>query len=268
MVNEFPGVSIVTVCRNAENNIDATIKSVLSQTYKNIEYIIIDGVSTDSTLEIINKYKDRISKIISEPDKGVYDAMNKGIKNATGKYIYFLNAGDLFRNCNALKLFNKKSTHKSEVYYSDIILIQNSNKTIKVHYFCDDFLLVNSVCQQAIIYKRSVFDKVGLFNDKLKIVGDWEWEIRACKKKVTIEKLNYIFSKFYYGGISNSSKYVNRHTLERYANIIKYYGIIGMLRLLAFNFNKRVKKSPPFLVFISFLIKKHNHLYLKNSDKR
>ena len=87
-------ISIITVVKNAEKTIENTILSVLNQTYKNIELIIIDGVSTDGTLDIINKYKDKISYFISEPDTGVYNAMNKGIKAATGDIFYFLNAND------------------------------------------------------------------------------------------------------------------------------------------------------------------------------
>src|ERR1043165_3797452 len=84
--------SIVTVCRNAETSIEKTMQSVLHQTHPNLEHIVIAGASTDNTLAIVNKYRDKITKIISEPDTGIYDAMNKGIREATGYYIYFLNA--------------------------------------------------------------------------------------------------------------------------------------------------------------------------------
>lgn len=86
-------VSIITVSFNASKTIEATINSVLSQSYKNVEYIIVDGNSTDNTIKIVNKYKKKISRIISEPDKGLYDAMNKGVKNATGEVIYFFKCG-------------------------------------------------------------------------------------------------------------------------------------------------------------------------------
>ena len=89
-----PKFSIITVTYNAGKVLEDTIQSVIFQTYRNVEYIIVDGGSTDHTLEVANKYSDRISKIISEPDKGLYDAMNKGIRLATGDYLCFLNAGD------------------------------------------------------------------------------------------------------------------------------------------------------------------------------
>lgn len=97
-----PKVTVVTVTFNCENDIENTIQSVINQDYPNIEYIIVDGVSKDNTMNIINKYRDRISKIVCEPDKGVYDAMNKGIKYASGSWINFMNAGDRFSDSQVI----------------------------------------------------------------------------------------------------------------------------------------------------------------------
>ena len=113
-------ISVVTVCYNAADTIEKTMLSVLNQTYHDIEYIIIDGGSTDGTVEIIRKYADRIAYWVSEPDKGIYDAMNKGIKVATGEWINFMNAGDEFVDANVLdKLFFAKtvaSTNSSPAF--------------------------------------------------------------------------------------------------------------------------------------------------------
>ena len=108
-------VSVVTVCLNAVNEIERTMLSVLDQTYTNIEYIVIDGGSTDGTVDIIRKYQDRIAHFISEPDKGLYDAMNKGIDLATGEWINFMNAGD----CNCCSCFTRWARCRVWEYNND-----------------------------------------------------------------------------------------------------------------------------------------------------
>lgn len=97
-----PKISVVTICFNAVEAIERTILSVVNQSYPNIEYIVVDGGSTDGTLDVIEKYKSRIDKLISEPDRGIYDAMNKGVRLGTGDYIQFLNAGDMFHTNSSL----------------------------------------------------------------------------------------------------------------------------------------------------------------------
>ena len=124
MNNNLPRVSIITVCYNAVSAIQRTILSVLSQTYENIEYIIIDGKSTDGTLAIIKKYESRIAFWLSEPDNGIYDAMNKAINNATGEWVLFMNADDEFVDNKVVERFVfVVKTHKNyAVYYGDTIL--------------------------------------------------------------------------------------------------------------------------------------------------
>ena len=118
-------ISVVTVCYNAVNDIEKTIMSVLGQTYKNIEYIIIDGGSIDGTIDIINKYKEHISLFVSEPDKGIYDAMNKGLMKANGQWINFMNAGDTFASNSVISnIFgcNESDLIKYDVIYGDCIV--------------------------------------------------------------------------------------------------------------------------------------------------
>ena len=123
-----PKITIITICYNAEACIERTILSVINQTYPNIEYIIIDGNSTDNTLQIVEKYKDKITKIISEPDKGIYDAMNKGLRITTGDWVNFMNAGDSFYSNDVLgKVFCQDYSGIS-VIWGDAMLIQNGTK--------------------------------------------------------------------------------------------------------------------------------------------
>ncbi len=117
-------ISVVTVCYNAVNVIEKTIQSVINQTYNNIEYIIVDGASTDGTVDIIRKYENYITKWISEPDKGIYDAMNKGIVLAAGDYINFMNAGDCFSNdktCQDVQIAINKDNFVSDIYFGDVL---------------------------------------------------------------------------------------------------------------------------------------------------
>lgn len=122
-------VTIITVCFNCANELEKTIKSVIAQTYSNFEYIIIDGFSTDGTTDIIRKYEDKISLWVSEPDKGIYDAMNKGINYAQGKWINFMNAGDCFVSKDTLNnVFEKRSySEKIKIIYGDVILDKNND---------------------------------------------------------------------------------------------------------------------------------------------
>ena len=116
-MSKHPKISIVTVCYNAEKDIEKTIHSVINQTYDNIEYIVIDGGSNDGTLSMINKYASKIDKIISEPDKGIYDAMNKGITLAKGDWINFMNAGDSYVDADVLKLVSDNINNNCDIIY-------------------------------------------------------------------------------------------------------------------------------------------------------
>lgn len=126
-------ITVITICFNCVDEIEATILSVINQTYDDIEYIIVDGGSTDGTLDIINKYAPKITKIISEPDKGIYDAMNKGVNISTGEWINFMNAGDIFCTKESIKDFFDIAdvTTGNDILYGDAILIYPFGKYYK-----------------------------------------------------------------------------------------------------------------------------------------
>ena len=144
-------ISVVTVCYNAADTIEKTMLSVLNQTYHDIEYIIIDGGSTDGTVEIIRKYADRIAYWVSEPDKGIYDAMNKGIKVATGEYIYFLGADDLLCE-NVFFYIAPLLTRTHTIYYGNVFITY----AIKLYCIIVVFMM-NDYMMWTIDYLRIMF---------------------------------------------------------------------------------------------------------------
>ena len=136
-----PKFSIITVTYNAEAVLEDTIQSVISQTYHHVEYIIVDGASKDSTLSIIDRYRDRITRIVSEPDKGLYDAMNKGIRLATGDYLCFLNAGDSFHEDDTLQQMVRSISGNElpDVLYGETELVDKEGHFIRMRRLAETF---------------------------------------------------------------------------------------------------------------------------------
>lgn len=244
-----PKVSVITVCYNAEEFIENAINSVLNQTYENIEYIIIDGASTDNTVSIINKYKSQIAFFLSEPDNGMYEAMNKGIKTATGDILYFLNSDDVFYDeyivKNVVKMFQRNND--VELIYGPIIIRDptTNESFIKPHdYITKSFFIYNAICQQGIFYKANVFNKCGQFDTTYKIVGDYEWVLRAFYK-YNIKRQYYesIIAIFRNGGMSNSDEFSSLHNIERQKVMKDYFNKFKILKYNFILFSGRVLKK-------------------------
>lgn len=164
---KMPLISIITVVYNAGKQLEETIQSVLGQTYKNIEYIIIDGGSTDGTLNIIKKYERQLAYHISEPDNGIYDAMNKGIARAGGNWVYFVGAGDTL--LNVLDKLAPYFTDPNCIYYGDVY--RHDMLRLYDGKFSPFKLAVNNICQQAIFYPLSALHKY-TFNTKYRMMAD------------------------------------------------------------------------------------------------
>jgi len=171
----LPLLSIITVVRNCEETIEETILSIINQNYQNIEYIIIDGMSTDNTLDIIKKYEKHITYWVSEPDKGIYDAMNKGIQLATGDWINFMNAGDYFFNNTTISLVVSEIIKQNfDIIYGNFIALDNSTNTkLLIAARSIHSIVKGSVFSHQSCFIKSDILKINNFDLKYKIAADY-----------------------------------------------------------------------------------------------
>ncbi len=206
-------ISIITATYNNEATISDTVNSVASQTYDNIEHIIIDGKSTDNTLYVIKKNSGRISKIISEPDNGIYDALNKGIKNATGEIIAFLHADDIFASNTiiekAINLFKEKQT---DGIYGDLQYVSKENTDKVIRYWKSGEFEISKLKKgwmpphPTFFVKKGIYEKFGTFDTGFKIAADYDIILRFLgKHKISIAYLPEVMIKMRIGGESNKS---------------------------------------------------------------
>jgi len=170
-------ISVITVVYNGAGTLEATLQSVTGQTWPNIEYVIVDGGSTDGTLELIERYRDDIDVFVSERDKGVYDAMNKGINMASGDYIYFLGSDDRLHNSEVLTtIFSDPAVADCDLIYGNV-----TSPSYKGWYdgpFTYEKLLSRNISHQAIFYRREVFKHTGGYNLRYRMHADWDLNIR------------------------------------------------------------------------------------------
>lgn len=200
-------ISVITITKNNELNIERTIKSVLNQTYENIEYIIIDGNSTDNTLSIIKKYENKISKIVSEPDNGISSAFNKGVRLANGDYVIMMNSGDMFYDVRALEkmvlYIQNNNIDLNTVIYGEALILNKFNK-FRLH-ISDHNLLLNecSICHQATLVPRQLLIKFP-FDERLKYAMDYDLWLRFLKNNIKFFKINNVVVAVHFeGGVSS-----------------------------------------------------------------
>jgi glycosyltransferase involved in cell wall biosynthesis len=222
-----PLISIITVVFNGENAIGRTIESIVGQSYKGIEYIIIDGNSNDLTLEVIRQYEG-VSMLISEPDTGLYDAMNKGLKTATGDYVWFLNSGDqLYSHDTVEKIVGGLEGEPDIIYGGTMIIDENQleigDRRLKPpeNLTWKSFRQGMVVCHQSLIVKRALAPE---YNLSYRLSADIDWAIRASKKASLIHNTNLILSKFLEGGMTEHN--IRAGLKERFRIMTRFYGFI------------------------------------------
>ncbi len=196
-------ITVITVCFNAEKHIEQTIKSVTAQKDCDIEYIVIDGGSTDKTLNIIKQYQHKITEWISEPDKGIADAMNKGLALATGDYLMFLNADDYFQESNALAVATSYLGGGKDVYIYDTIFMKESGGYRRHSGDFGKRINFKGVCHQGTLCKKSLFEKIGMFDISFKICMDYDFFMRAYRQQATGEYISKVLSVMRDGGVSS-----------------------------------------------------------------
>ena len=206
-------ISIITVTFNCQNTISKTIESVISQTYKNLEYIVIDGNSNDNTKNIINKYKENITTFISENDNGIYDALNKGIKLAKGEFIVILHSGDIFYNKSTIEhSINEIGNYiNTDIFFSNILFIDNienkrilrkySSKYFKPYMFRFGFMPAHT----SVIIRKKCFEDIGYYNIEYKIASDFDLLFNFMYlNKIKYKYIDMYFTYMTIGGISTS----------------------------------------------------------------
>ncbi|MBL4677228.1 MAG: glycosyltransferase [Mucilaginibacter sp.] len=234
-----PVLSVITIVYNNVRDIERTMLSVLNQTYPAIEYIVIDGASNDGTLDVVKKYEDRLAKLISEKDKGIYDAMNKGLAIATGDYVIFMNSGDEFYNNDTVtKVF--ATTLDADIYYGETEMVNDARESLgqRRHkapkkFTWRGFKYGMSISHQAIYIKRSLVEP---YDPRYKLSADIDWIIKAAKKATQIVRVDGYVAKYLVGGMSKAKH--QQSLQERFDIMKRHYGLIPTLfnhAVIAFN---------------------------------
>lgn len=199
-----PLISIVTVCFNSIKTLPITVASIREQTFQDFEWIVIDGLSTDGTIEYLQQQSEMISTFISEKDGGIYDAMNKAVRLAKGQWIYFLNSDDYFCDGNVLADVAVELTQAPKnigVCYGDAIYKNNEYEWLRsFHWVTKSNILYGDLCHQVVFARKSLFSGIGLFNDSLRYNADFDWLVRAAKADVGFYHFKRSIVVFFKGG--------------------------------------------------------------------
>ena len=226
-----PTFSVVTITYNAGTTLEDTIQSVISQTYHRVEYIIVDGASTDHTMKIVEQYRSHIAQVVSEPDNGLYDAMNKGIDLATGDYLIFLNAGDSFHADTTLQQMVQsiKSKNLPDILYGNTALVDAQRHFVRMRHLTPpnelhwrSFKQGMLVCHQAFVVKRSLAEH---YDRQYRFSSDFDWCIRMMKKAHTLHNTHLTLIDYLDEGITTQNQQASLR--ERYRIMAHHYGHVS-----------------------------------------
>lgn len=232
-MHPLPKVSIITVVFQGEAFLERTLLSVQRQTFKNKEYVVIDGGSIDGTLALIDKYKASVDTLISEPDKGLYDAMNKGLQLAKGDFVIFMNAGDTFFAPNTLKeIFQDERACQADLIYGETMMLDDDGKALgkrsellplklPVQLTASSMQRGMVVCHQSVLVRRSLAQAYDL---SYKYCADVDWLISILKRTTNVYYYQGIVSAFLHGGLSR--KKLKNSLQERYKVLEKHFGFL------------------------------------------
>ncbi len=234
MESSLAKISIITIVYNGADLLEDTIKSIIDQSYPNIEYIIVDGASKDGTLDIVKKYENHIDHWVSEPDKGLYDAMNKGIKMATGDYLWFMNCGDHIHQKNTVQHMMDRNTHNADIIYGEVMLVDEERRPLGTRSALTtrklpkrlDWKSLNRgmvVSHQAFLPKRSIAP----FYMENNLAADIDWVIECLKKSKRNLNTEMVLADFLLGGVSKQRH--QQSLKDRFVVLQKHYGIFPNL---------------------------------------
>ncbi|MFD0762121.1 glycosyltransferase family 2 protein [Lutibacter aestuarii] len=217
-------VSIITINYNNQLGLQKTMDSVLAQQWRNFEYLVIDGGSTDESIPIIKANEKHIDYWVSEKDSGIFNAMNKGIKKATGNYLLFLNSGDVLNGATALLDFIKHPNFKGDIIYGDYVF-ENGQK-IYPDGLTPLFFVKSSLPHQSTFFKSTIFDEMGSYDETYKIAADRAFYIKCfLSEKYSFTHIQYPLTIFDLSGISNNLRFKKEKEAEDETIFKKYYGI-------------------------------------------
>lgn len=225
-----PKFTVITVTYNAAPVLEDTIQSVISQTYHHIEYLIIDGASKDGTLDVVKRYEGHITRVVSEPDGGLYDAMNKAIALATGDYLCFLNAGDSFHEDDTLQqiVHSLEGTELPDVIYGETALVDAKGHFLRMRRLAAPEVLTWKsfqqgmlVCHQAFFAKRTLVEPYDL---RYRFSADFDWCIRVMKKAHTLHNSHLTIIDYLDEGMTTQNRRASLK--ERFHIMVHHYGLL------------------------------------------